>query len=127
MRGAGFPNATLVDGTWGGADWMNVWETFVSATMIEVMDTLGPKGSFLAPGSNEPAGFLPRPCIMGNFNVANNCGWTLGVDIDSLNVSSFDAQTLYYAFLPGLPPNSNCSLQGCPGHPCNVHPVCEPY
>ena len=24
MRGAGFPNATLTDGTFGGADWLNV-------------------------------------------------------------------------------------------------------
>ena len=99
----------------------------MAAEAIEVKDALGAEGSFLTPGVNEPAGFLPRPCIMGDFNVGNNCGWTLDTNVEMLNVSEFNAQILYYTYLPGLPPKSNCSDQGCPGYPCNVHPVCVPY
>ena len=91
------------------------------------MDALGAGNSFLTPGTNEPRGFLPRPCIMGDFNVANNCGWVLGTDIENLTVQDFAPINLYYTYLPGMPPYSNCSQQGCPGHPCNVHPICQPY
>ena len=93
---------------------------------LTVYDALG-SNSFLSPNIEEPQGYLPRACIMGDYNMANNCGWDLNDNVDTLNVSDFNSQTLYYTFLPGMPPKGNCSNQGCPGHPCNVHPVCQPY
>ena len=127
MRGPGLPNATLVTGQFGGANWLNVWNVFVTPDNLTVHDALGPDASFLPPGTAEPEGFLPRACIMGDYNMANNCGWDLNTDVDTLPVSSFNGQNLYYTYLPGMPPKGNCSNQGCPGYPCQPHPVCTPY
>ena len=61
----------------------------------------------------EEAGYLPRPCIMGNYNMGKFCGYDLNIDVNQLSYLNFSAQSLYSSILPGLPPRGNCTLQGC--------------
>jgi hypothetical protein len=45
------------------------------------------------PGINtsdyQPAGFLPRPCMTGTFNLAGFCGWPLGTNVSGLAWTDF--------------------------------------
>ena len=115
LRGAGYPNATLTDGLFGGANWTLIWDTFVNTDIINVYDTLGTNASYLGPNDKEPRGYLPRPCILGTYSHGNNCGFDLGIPVSNLNVTSFNDQSGSYDFFAGIPPAGNCSLQGCPG------------
>eukprot|EP01121_Diplochlamys_sp_Union-15-3_P007755 TRINITY_DN1999_c0_g1_i1.p1 TRINITY_DN1999_c0_g1~~TRINITY_DN1999_c0_g1_i1.p1 ORF type:complete len:541 (+),score=94.32 TRINITY_DN1999_c0_g1_i1:32-1624(+) len=115
MRDTG---GVLTDATHGGADWQSVWNNFVSPSTIKVND--------VSPGNinkndPQPAGFLPRPCIVGQFNLGDICGYDLSVDVRSLNYQDIIAQSLYDSILPGMPPKGNCTAQGCEGYPCQTY------
>lgn len=73
------------------------------------------------------AGYLPRPCIVGQFGLGGYCGYPLGTNQSYLDTqfNSFWNQSQGNSVLPGLPPSSSgpdasCSLQACPGWECNV-------
>ena len=87
-------------------------------------DVLGNQGSFIGPNVLQPKGYLPRPCIMGDYGFQNNCAWDLSTNVDTLTVDDFDKQTLSDVYLPGMPPLNNCSNQGCPGFTCKISNYC---
>ena len=66
-------------------------------------------------------GYLPRPCIVGDYNLGNVCGYDLNTDLTTINVSAFADANIYASVLPGLPPKGNCTDQGCPGLSCQAY------
>ncbi len=122
----------LTDGQYGGANWTDVWETFVAPPnggKLVVQDVLGP-GVYLNATAHEPRGYLPRPCIIDGLNLGNYCGWPLGFNTSLLPWNSMWNQTLYTSVLPGLPPSGpqdTCYEQTCPGFaPCNATAPIDP-
>lgn len=115
MRDTG---GVLTDGSHGGADWKTVWKTFVSATSIKVDDN---SPNNINRADVQVQGFLPRPCIVGQFNLGGICGYDLSVNVTSLTVNEIISQSLYDSILPGLPPSGNCTAQGCPGTACQTY------
>ena len=111
----------LVDATYGGADWKNVWGTFVSSQSPQVQDDTN--GETLAPDETEDAGYLPRPCIQGEYNIGDICGWDEDISTTSgiITVYNLTNQSIYDGFLPGLPPNGTCSAQGCANIECQTY------
>jgi hypothetical protein len=114
----------LTNGTLGGANWTEVWSTYVTggaAGIVLVQDAL--PNVHLNATAYEPPGYLPRPCIVGEF-IGNYCGYPLGTNTTLLDWNSLWNQTVYESVLPGLPPRSSpagCTLQTCPGYPtCNT-------
>jgi len=115
----------LTNGTLGGANWKLVWETFINPPnkIIQVQDAL--PNIHLNGTAYEPQGYLPRPCIVGQF-IGNYCGYPLGTNLSVIGKdwNSLWNQTVYESVLPGLPPSSapdQCVLQTCPGYePCNT-------
>jgi hypothetical protein len=110
----------LTDGTAGGADWKQVWATFVTPTSIKVQD-IDPDQKTIAVNYPQLAGFLPRPCIVPGFNLNDVCGYDLNTDVTTIPVNDLITQSLYVSFLPGLPPRGNCSAQGCPTYTCETY------
>lgn len=116
----------LTNGTLGGANWTLVWSTFVNPSdkIIHVQDTL--PNVHLNGTAYEPQGYLPRPCIVGQFGLGNYCGYPLGTNMSTLDKdwNSFWNQSVGISVLPGLPPVSTpqeCVLQTCPGYDaCNI-------
>jgi hypothetical protein len=121
MRGEG---GLLSNGSAGGPNWRKIWNTFVNPNQIVVMDQNPDQIDRLA---RQPEGFLPKPCIVGEFNIGNNCGYDLAQDITTLPYSAFGPQDLYHSVLPGLPPKGNCSFQGCAAYSCSNSPPCQFY
>ena len=114
----------LTDGTLGGANWTEVWRSFVSPPAGEpvvVQDML--PGVHLNATAYEPAGYLPRPCIVGEF-IGNYCGYPLGTPVPNGDWNSMWNQSVFESVLPGLPPGgppTACFQQTCPGFPpCNA-------
>eukprot|EP01084_Bolivina_argentea_P161869 281718_1 len=64
-------NGTYVsNGTYGGASWASVWQDFVDNSTPKVMDKqTDPTSINVAPTVEEVMGYLPRPCIMGDYNL----------------------------------------------------------
>ena len=113
------------NGTWGGANWAAVWKDFVDNSMPKVMDVQSDDTSVnVEPTVEEQAGYLPRPCIMGNYNLGTMCGLDLNASIDSVNYTLFASQSINSAVLPGIPPQASCREQGCPSHPCGASAMC---
>ena len=112
-------DGTIVDGSFGGADWKTIWETFVSNASPKVMDVAN--GKTLDPTENEEEGYLVRPCIQGKYNLGGICGWDETVATTSLSAHNFTSQSIYDSILVGLPPNGSCSSQGCNGIPCQTY------
>jgi len=115
MRDTG---GVLTDGTKGGANWKLVWSTFVSVNSIRVNDV---GSGNIAREAYQQQGFLPRPCIVGTFNLGGICGYDLSVNVNTLSYTDIIAQSLYDSILPGLPPKGNCTDQGCEGIPCQTY------
>ena len=115
------------NGTYGGAPYALIWKKFVDNTDIMVEDTQkDPSSVNVKSDVEEKAGYLPRPCIMGDYNQGNHCGFALGTNITTaLNYSDFVTQSPYGVILPGYPPYNNCSMQGCPGFPCGHTFACS--
>lgn len=116
MRSA---NGTLVNGQYGGAPWSMIWDTFVNNQSPKVMDATS--GTNLASNVYEPKGYLPRPCILGTFNLGNICGWDASINTTTLKASDFSSQSIYQSALPGLPPDGSCSKQGCGSVQCGTY------
>merc|ERR1712013_773076 len=112
-------NGTLVDGSYSGADWKTVWESFVADSSPTVFDAAN--GSTLAPAETEEVGYLVRPCIQGKYNLGGICGWEEEVQTTTLTVADFTGQSIYDSILPGMPPNGSCTAQGCAGIPCQTY------
>lgn len=110
--------AVLTDGSHAGADWKSVWAKFVAPVSgsIAVEDVASENTSKTSP---QPAGFLPRPCIVDGFNVGNVCGWSGETDINTLSPSDFTQQSIYTSILPGLP--GACETQGCGSFRCDTY------
>ncbi len=128
----------LTDGTRGGANWTRAWAAFVAPPgggAVAVADAL--PGVHLNASAYEPEGYLPRPCIVGQFNIGGFCGWPLGTNASTVarGWNSLWNQTVFESVLPGLPPSAAspaaaaaaaagtplCVLQTCPGFdPCNT-------
>eukprot|EP01124_Arcella_intermedia_P029203 TRINITY_DN6109_c0_g1_i1.p1 TRINITY_DN6109_c0_g1~~TRINITY_DN6109_c0_g1_i1.p1 ORF type:complete len:526 (+),score=81.68 TRINITY_DN6109_c0_g1_i1:13-1590(+) len=108
----------LTDGLRGGAPWRLVWSTFVASSTIEVND-MTPNN--ISKASYQPMGFLPRPCIVGEFNLGGLCGYDLATGIETINYADIISQSLYDSILPGLPPLGHCGGQGCAGYPCQTY------
>lgn len=116
-------NATgvLSNGAHGGANWTDVWSTFVSTSTLVVQDAL--PGVHLNGTAAEPKGYLPRPCIVGQFGLGGYCGYPLGTNSSMWDKdwNSFWNGTQGNSVLPGLPPSqASCTLQACPGWTCNT-------
>ena len=124
MRAAG-PEGVLTNGSMGGANWEEVWQTYVAAPSIVVADAGDP--TKIAVNYTEVKGFLPKPCIVPDFGMGAACGWPLGYNISTLPFNSMWNQTVGDSVLPGLPPSgppSACYLQACPGFSCsNSSPI----
>jgi len=118
MRGQG---GLLADGTFGGPNWRRIWNYYVNTPVITVLDNNSDK---IGKSQPQGEGFLPRPCIVGEFNIGNLCGYDLAYDVTTLSYTSFGSQDLYNSSLPGLPPRGNCASQGCPGYTCEVSDAC---
>ena len=118
-------DGNLVTGAYGGANWRNVWQTFVSNPNPKVLDITN--GIQLQPTDMEQAGYLPRPCIMGNYNLGKFCGYDLETNVSQLSYLNFSSQSIYSSILPGLPPNGNCTLQVrieiSTNRDCLIHPA----
>eukprot|EP01084_Bolivina_argentea_P148927 260268_1 len=112
-------DGTIVDATYGGANWKTVWQTFVSDVSPQVLDVSN--GQTLAPTDTEGVGYLVRPCIQGKYNLGGICGWDEKVSTTSLNVKNFTSQSIYDSILVGLPPNGSCKSQGCQGIQCQTY------
>lgn len=113
------------NGTYGGASWASVWDDFVNNPNPKVKDVQSDTNSInLAPTIKEEMGYLPRPCIMGNFNMGTACGLDLNKSVELVNYTVFAAESIYSAALPGVPPMGGCHQQGCPAHPCSTSPLC---
>ena len=114
-------NGELVDGTYGGADWQTVWKTFIASEKIIVEDAAN--GTVLSANDLQMQGYLPRPCIIGDFNLGNICGYDLSSNIDpsSISVTDIASQSIYSSMLPGLPPKGDCENQGCLGYSCAAY------
>jgi hypothetical protein len=113
-------NGTLTNGTEGGADWATAWAAYVSSSVITVQDN--PTTS-LNSTAYEVQGFLPRPCIVGQFGLGDYCGYPLNTSFNDMNWVSFWNSSQGTAVLPGLPPAgppSACLLQACPGYTCQT-------
>eukprot|EP01084_Bolivina_argentea_P148926 260266_1 len=109
-------NGMIVNGTYAGANWDNVWNSFVNKESLNVMDATN--GRQLASNEPEISGYLVRPCIEGDYNTGDICGWDLNTNITSLTVNDFISQSMYDSILVGLPPFGNCRLQGCTPNVC---------
>eukprot|EP00483_Globobulimina_turgida_P008236 UN08252 len=114
------------NGTWGGAPWETIWREVVNNSNPIVQDNqIDPSSVNVESTVFEKNGYLPRPCIMGDYNTGNHCGWDLAVNVTSLNYSDFISQSIYGIKLPGFPTYGNCTLQGCPTHPCGFTDICK--
>lgn len=127
MRDIGPDGVTgvLTNGTHGGANWTEVWSSFVSPPnkVIVVNDAL--PNVHLNSTAYEPQGYLPRPCIVGQFGLGGYCGYPLGTNMSVVgkDFNSLWNGTQANSVLPGLPPSgpaSGCTLQACPGWECNT-------
>lgn len=114
----------LTDGSFGGANWQEVWATFMGKSVV-VQDKGDP--AKIGPDDYEVKGFLPRPCIVPGFGMGGACGWPLGFNNSLLPVTSLWNQSVGESVLPGLPPRGPpgaCYLQACPGFACaNTSPI----
>jgi hypothetical protein len=112
----------LTDGSLGGANWTDVWSSFVSppSGVIVVQDVLGAVA--LNSTAYEPKGYLPRPCLVPNMGMGDSCGWPLGFNTSDLDWNALWNSSIYDSVLPGLPPSgppSSCFEQTCEGFaPC---------
>jgi len=113
------PNGTLVTGKYGGAAWQTIWDTYVNNQSPKVGDATN--GQNLDNKAYEPKGYLPRPCILGTFNLGDICGWDDKIETTSLKSTDFSAQSIYQSYLPGLPPDGSCTKQGCGSHQCGTY------
>ena len=115
----GTTNGVLTDGSFGGANWADVWRTFMGASVV-VQDLGDPHKINIT--DYEVKGFLPRPCIVPAFGMGSSCGWPLGYN-GSLPWVSMWNQSVGESVLPGLPPSgppAACTLQACPGYACST-------
>eukprot|EP00486_Rosalina_sp_Unknown_P007300 CAMPEP_0201572168 /NCGR_PEP_ID=MMETSP0190_2-20130828/15286_1 /ASSEMBLY_ACC=CAM_ASM_000263 /TAXON_ID=37353 /ORGANISM="Rosalina sp." /LENGTH=497 /DNA_ID=CAMNT_0047997597 /DNA_START=116 /DNA_END=1609 /DNA_ORIENTATION=- len=112
----------VANGTWGGASWASVWEDFVNNAMPKVKDVQ--QTINLLPNVEEQMGYLPRPCIMGDYNLQGFCGLDLNISVDSVSYEVFGGDSIYQSVLPGMPPMGACHSQGCPSHPCGTSTLC---
>ena len=103
-----------------------IWKKFIDNTDIVVEDTQKDSNSINVQSNvYEQAGYLPRPCIMGDVNQGNHCGYALGTNITAtLNYSDFVTQSPYGVILPGYPPYNDCTAQGCPNFACGRSTAC---
>ena len=86
--------AVLTDGKRGGADWRSTWARFVAPPGGDVtVQDEGPDN--LGPMDRHPRGFLPRPCIVGTFNMGNMCGWDGGAKLSASDAFVFANQTVF--------------------------------
>merc|ERR1712150_8816 len=106
---------SLTDGKNAGANWKRVWSVFVQDGSA-VLDV---KPQNINKTDDQPAGFLPRPCIVGVFNLSNICGWDSTQDILQLSPSEFSKQSVYDSILPGIP--GHCTAQSCEGFTCGTY------
>ena len=114
------------NGTYGGAPWALIWKEFVDNTEIKVKNTQTDDVTInVKVNVEEEMGYLPIPCIVGDYGMGNECGYSLGTNITMTNYSIFAGQSISYAILPGMPPFNNCTQQGCPTLPCGSSPVCK--
>eukprot|EP01084_Bolivina_argentea_P161867 281715_1 len=114
------------NGTWGGAPWALIWNDFVNNDSPQVKDVQKDSTSVnVEPTVHEKNGYLPRPCIMGDYNLQAFCGLDLSTDITTVNYTVFATNSIYQSVLPGMPPKGSCKQQGCPTHPCNSSPLCQ--
>lgn len=128
MRDVG---GVLTTGASGGANWAEVWTTFIATPNIVVQDA--GNHSAINVTDIEVQGFLPRPCIVPNFGLGSACGWPLGTPTPDLNWVSMWNQSLGESVLPGLPPSgapASCTQQACEAYECittsPVVPMPEP-
>ena len=109
----------------GGANWEEVWGTYVASKAVKVADD--GDDSKIGVDDYEVKGFLPKPCIVPNFGMGGACGWPLGFNNSELPWNSMWNQSVGDSVLPGLPPAgppSACYEQACPGYSCsNSSPV----
>lgn len=120
-------NGDLTDGSGGGANWKEIWDTYVSSPVIGVQD----KGNLsdIGPNAYEVQGFLPRPCIVPGFGMGDACGFPLGYNISHLPWVSMWNQSVGESVLPGLPPSgppATCTQQACPGYTCSTTSPIDP-
>lgn len=60
----------------GGANWEEVWQTYVASKAVTVADN--GDDAKINVTDYEVKGFLPKPCIVPNFGMGDACGWPLG-------------------------------------------------
>ena len=116
MRDVG---GVLTDGSSGGANWSDVWATFVAPATLTVQDRGDP--SKIGVNDTEVQGFLPLPCIVPMFGMGSACGWPLGA-ADIGPWTSLWNQSVADSVLPGLPPSgapNSCTEQACAGYSCS--------
>ena len=113
----------LSNGTYGGASWQSVWNDFVNNTMPKVKDVQ--QDINVLPNVEEQMGYLPRPCIMGDYNLQSFCGLDLNTSSNTVNYTIFASESIYQSVLPGIPPMGSCHQQGCPSHPCGTSALCS--
>lgn len=114
-------NAQMTDGSGGGANWREVWSTYVASPAVVVADAGDPNN--INASALEVKGFLPRPCIVPNFGMGDACGWPLNTSSSALPWVSLWNQSVGESVLPGLPPNGppqSCTQQACPGYECST-------
>ena len=116
----------VANGTYGGASWASVWHDFVDNAAPKVLDAQSDATSVnVAPTVEEQRGYLPRPCIMGDYNLGTECGLDLNTSAATLNYTLFAAESIYSSVLPGVPPRGSCHQQGCPSRPCGTSSMCQ--
>ena len=114
-------NGTMTDGRGGGADWREIWATYVQQPAVVVADA--GNHSNIDVGAFEVKGFLPRPCIVPGFGMGSSCGWPLNFSTAALPWTSLWNQSVGDSVLPGLPPAgppSACFEQACEGYSCTA-------
>ena len=115
------------NGTYGGAPWQLIWSNYINTDTINVLSTQTDSNTInVSPNVMEIKGYLPRPCIMGNYNIGNHCGFSYNTSILSLPYTDFNGQSAYSVILPGLPSiNNDCTKQGCPTINCGFTYACK--
>lgn len=124
MRAAG-PEGLLTNGSMGGANWEEVWGTYVASPQVTIVSAGDDHD--IGVNATEVKGFLPKPCIVPEFGMGDSCGWPLGFNTSLLPWNSLWNQSVGESVLPGLPPAgppSACYSQACPGYTCsNSSPI----
>ena len=62
----------------------------------------------VSPTVEEELGYLPRPCIMGDYNLQAFCGLDSNSSVNIVNYTVFASESIYQSVLPGMLPSHPC-------------------